>query len=97
MTVDVKNTGERDGDEVVQVYIRRTADTEGPKKTLKAFKRVTLKAGETKTVAIDMPRSSFEVWDAETSSMRTLPGRYEVMVGSSSRDEDLTKVNVKLR
>ena len=97
VTVDVKNTGERDGDEVVQVYIRRTADTEGPKKTLKAFKRVTLNAGETKTVAIDMPRSSFEVWDAETSSMRPLPGRYEVMVGSSSRDEDLTKVNVKLR
>ena len=95
LTVDVKNTGKVDGDEVVQVYIRRIDDTEGPKKSLKAFQRVSVKAGEKQTVCIDMPHESFEVWDAETNTMRVVPGKYEVMVGNSSRLEDLKIITVK--
>ncbi len=93
----VKNTGTMDGTEVVQVYIRNTADTEGPLKTLRAYQRVTLKASESRMVSIDLPRDRFEGWDAKTNTMRVVPGRYELMVGSSSADKDLKKVMVNIR
>ena len=95
--VRVKNTGERDGIETVQVYIRRTADKEGPKKTLRAYKQVQLKAGEQQTVAISLPRQSFEGWDAATNTMRVVPGQYELMVGSSSADADLQRIMVNIK
>ena len=93
----VKNTGSMDGTEVVQVYIRNTADTEGPLKTLRAYQRVTLKAGESRMVSIDFPRERFEGWDVKTNTMRVVPGKYELMVGSSSADKDLKKVMVNIR
>ena len=95
--VKVKNTGSVDGTEVVQVYMRNTADPEGPLKTLRGYQRVTLKAGESKTVDIDFPRDRFEGWDVKTNTMRVVPGRYELMVGSSSADKDLTKIMVNVR
>ena len=95
--VTVKNTGKQDGAEVVQVYMRRQADTEGPLKTLRAYQRVTLKAGQSKTVDIDLPRERFEGWDAKTNTMRVVPGRYELMVGSSSADKDLKKIQVNIQ
>ena len=97
VTVKVKNSGKREGTEIVQVYIRNTADKEGPLKTLKGFERVTLKAGECKTVAIDLPRQRFEGWDTATNTMRVVPGTYEVMVGTSSADKDLKKMKVKVK
>jgi beta-glucosidase len=95
--VTVKNTGKQDGTEIVQVYMRRQADTEGPLKTLRAYQRVTLKAGQSKTVDIDLPRERFEGWDAKTNTMRVVPGRYELMVGSSSADKDLKKIQVNIQ
>ena len=95
--VKVKNTGTVDGTEVVQVYIRNLADKEGPLKTLRAYQRVTLKAGETQTVDIDLPRNRFEGWDAQSNSMRVVPGKYEVMVGSSSADQDLKKTTITIK
>ena len=95
--VNVKNTGKREGTETVQVYIRNTADKEGPQKTLRAYSQVTLKPGEAKTVSIDLPRSSFEGWDAQTNTMRVLPGKYELMVGNSSADKDQQKIIVNIR
>ena len=95
--VKVKNTGSVDGTEVVQVYMRNTADPEGPLKTLRGYQRVTLKAGESKTVDIDFPRDRFEGWDVKTNTMRVVPGRYELMVGSSSADKDLKKIMVNVR
>ena len=96
VTVKVTNTGNRDGAEVVQVYLRNPADTDGPIKTLRGFARVELKAGESKDVAIDFPRTSCECWDADTNTMRVKPGSYELLVGTSSRDKDLTKISVVL-
>ena len=93
----VKNTGSTDGTEVVQVYIRNMADKEGPKKTLRAYKRVTLKAGGAQMVSIDFPRERFEGWDAKTNTMRVVPGKYELMVGSSSDDKDLKKVEISIK
>lgn len=97
VTVEVTNTGKRDGDEVVQVYIKRIADTEGPNKTLKAFKRVSLKAGEKKVISIDFKRSNFEGWDPEHNVMRVVAGKYQMMVGNSSRDCDLKTIEVKVK
>jgi beta-glucosidase len=77
--------------------MRRQADTEGPLKTLRAYQRVTLKAGQSKTVDIDLPRERFEGWDAKTNTMRVVPGRYELMVGSSSADKDLKKIQVNIQ
>ena len=85
LSVPLTNTGTRPGEEVVQVYIRRVADTNGPLKSLRAFRRVALKAGESTTVEIPLRRKSFECFDESTNTMRTLPGDYELMYGNSSR------------
>lgn len=95
--VNVTNAGKRDGDEVVQVYIRRADDAAGPIKTLRGFCRVGLKAGETKQVSVNLPRESFEWWDASSNTMRVIPGNYEVMVGSSSMAKDLKTIVVNLK
>ena len=95
--VTVKNTGNQKGMETVQVYMRRLADKEGPQKTLKAYKQVELEVGESKTIDIDFPRQSFEGWDAETNTMRVVPGKYELMVGSSSADKDLKNTQVMIK
>ena len=97
VSVTVKNTGKRAGTEVVQVYVRNPKDVDGPAKTLRAYQRVQLKAGESKTVSISLPRSSFELWDAKSNTMRVVPGTYEIMVGSSSRDKDLKKTVTSIR
>ena len=96
VSVDVKNTGSREGTEVVQLYLRRPADTAGPLKTLRGYQRVALRPGETKTVTIDMTREDFETWDEATGTMRVVGGEYELMVGSSSADKDLKTVKVRL-
>ncbi len=95
--VRVKNTGKKEGTEVVQVYMRNLADTEGPLKTLRAYERVSLKAGESKVVEIDFPRDRFEGWDTETNTMRVVPGKYELMVGSSCADKDLQRITVNIQ
>lgn len=97
VTVAVTNTGQRAGDEIVQVYIRRPADRQGPIKSLRGFTRVSLKAGETKTVTIPMPRERFENWDETTNTMRVVSGKYTVMVGSSSAESDLQSINVTIK
>ena len=86
-----------DGTEVVQVYVRRLDDKEGPLKTLRAYQRVTLKAGSAQMVAIDFPRERFECWDAKTNTMRVVPGKYEIMLGSSSADKDLKRITVNVK
>ena len=97
VNVKVKNTGRRDGAEVVQVYIRNLQDAEGPLKSLRAFQRVDVKAGQSQTVTLSLNRQSFEFWDAETNTMRVKPGQYEILVGTSSSNKDLKKQIVKIQ
>jgi beta-glucosidase len=97
VTCNVKNTGRREGTETVQVYLRRPDDTEGPLKTLRAYQRVTLKPGQSRDISIDLPRQRFETWDAATNTMRVLPGKYELMVGSSSDNKDLQTITVEIK
>ena len=95
--VRVSNKGKMDGTEIVQVYLRRMDDQDGPIKALRAFKRVDVKAGESVSALINLPRQNFEWWDATTNTMRVLPGKFEVYVGTSSRAEDCQKLIVDFK
>ena len=94
LTFTLKNTGSRDGAEVAQVYIRRHGDVDGPTKTLRAYQRVTLKAGEAQTVTIPLTQSQFEMWDAASNTMRQLPGKYDIMLGNASDDPHMQTITV---
>ena len=96
VSVKVRNTGKQDGIETVQLYFRRTADTDGPQKTLCGYQQVNLKVGEERMVTITLPRKNLETWDAKSNTMRFVPGQYQLMVGSSSDDAKLLKINTKL-
>lgn len=91
LTVNVTNNGQRDGEEVVQVYLKKQDDAEGPGKTLRAFKRVRIPAGKSVEVAFDLNGKELEWWDAQSNTMRVCAGRYDVMVGKSSQDRDLQR------
>ena len=97
ITVPVENTGNMDGTEVVQVYIRKVDDVEGPLKTLKAFKRAQLAAGESKPITIDLPPSSFEFYDWSQRKMMVTPGEYELYCGNSSDVNDLKMTRVTIQ
>lgn len=86
LKMEVRNTGERDGDEVVQVYVRRLDDAAGPLKSLKAFKRITIPHGEAREVLFTIGPSAFESFDTATESMKVFPGEYEILYGGSSDD-----------
>ena len=98
VSVDVTNTGNRAGVEVAQVYLRRPGDTaDGPVKTLRGYCRTRqLQPGETERVTISLSRKSFEWWDSERNVMRILPGAFDVLVGSSSDDQDLRVLPVSI-
>ena len=95
--VSVKNSGNMAGLETVQVYLRNPNDPNGPLKTLRAYAQVQLNSGEAKTLSIDLPRQSFEGWDEQTNTMRVIPGKYELMVGNSSANKDLKKIEVTIK
>ncbi len=97
VTVEVRNTGSRGGTEIVQLYMRRPADTAGPAKSLRGYARVDLMPGEKRVVEIPMPREAFENWDAAERRMRVVPGDYELMVGASSAPADLATIKVKIK
>lgn len=97
ITVPVTNSGKRRGTEIVQVYVRKTGDTDGPLKTLKGFERVELGAGQTEQIAIELPASSFEFYNRDELKVTVAPGEYEVLYGNSSDEKDLKKENIKIR
>ncbi len=89
VSVDVKNTGSYDGDEVVQVYMRTPdspASFERPIKRLKGFKRVTIPAGQTKTVNIDINAADLWFWDLKEDKITFDQGKYLFEIGASSKD-----------
>ena len=85
--LDVSNTGQRAGAEVVQVYVRDpAAGDDEPDKQLRQFARVDLRAGETRSVTLHLPRRAFACWDVAQHTWAVKPGEREVLVGASSRD-----------
>jgi beta-glucosidase len=96
LTTEVANTGKRDGAEVVQVYIRNLQDADGPLKTLRGFERINVKAGGTATATIQLNKQSFEFWDAESNTMRVKPGKYEILVGTSSDEKNARELMITI-
>jgi len=97
LSFTLSNTGKRDGDEVVQIYIRNLQDSAGPVKTLRAFQRINLKAGETKKISISLPANSFEWFDEKTNSMAINPGKYEILFGGTSLEKALGRLQIDLK
>lgn len=89
LLVPVTNTGSMDGDEVVQLYLNRPDDADGPRKTLRAFKRVHIPAGTTCTVSLPLTEETFNWWDKESNTVRPLKGSYKLLYGGSSDDRAL--------
>jgi len=90
--IDVTNTGKRQGQEVVQLYIRDlVSSVTRPVKELKGFAKISLRPGETKTVRLDITPESLAFYDIDMN-FTVEPGEFEIMVGTSSRDQDLRKV-----
>lgn len=89
LLVPVTNTGNMDGDEVVQLYLNRPDDTDGPRKTLRAFKRVHIPAGATRTVSLPLTEETFNWWDKESNTVHPLEGSYKLLYGGSSDDQAL--------
>jgi len=84
VTVSVTNTGDREGDEVAQLYLRQdVTSVETPSRSLKGFSRLHLKPHETKTVVFHIPQSGLAIWNAE-GKWAIEPGNFTVWVGSSS-------------
>lgn len=87
VTFELKNLGNMEADEVAQLYVKRIdSAVERPLKELEAFDRVTLQAGETKTVTLEFPVSELAHWDNETNEWVLEHGKLEILVGSASDD-----------
>ena len=89
VTVPVTNTGDREGTETVQVYVKRLGDAGAPIKALKGFQKLSLKAGETKLAVITLDGEAFEYYEEKIDELAVKPGKYQILYGNSSRDEDL--------
>jgi beta-glucosidase len=97
VSVDVENTGRREGDEIVQVYVTDVVTSvTWVNQALKGFARVHLAPGEKKTVPVSLPWASFQIVDAEGRSV-VEPGDFEIRVGPSSRDRDLLKTTLQVQ
>lgn len=95
--VDVTNTGKVAGDEVVQMYIRdKVSSVTRPVKELKGFGRITLMPGQTETVVFDITPEHLAFYDIDMK-YRVESGEFEIMIGNSSRDQDLQKVVLRVR
>ncbi len=92
VTFKVKNTGDVDGAEVAELYV---ADKEStifrPVKELKCFKKVFLKAGEEKSVSIELSKRAFAFYNVKLGDWMVESGEFDILVGASSRDIKLTK------
>jgi beta-glucosidase len=89
--VDVENTGEREGAEIVQLYVNDVySSVTTPVKELKAFRRVDLEPGEKKAVVLEVPYERLALVNGNLETV-VEPGEFEVMVGASSRDGDLLR------
>ena len=88
LVLEVSNIGPVDADEVVQLYVRRPADTEGPRKTLRAYKRVHVPSGQSVEVSLPLTEETFLWWDEARQRMVPQKGEWELLYGGSSQALD---------
>ncbi len=87
VSLDVRNTGDKDGADVVQIYVSDLeSSVERPEKELKEFYKVMLESGETKTVEFTLDADAFAFWDDTRKAWTVEPGVFEILVGASSAD-----------
>jgi beta-glucosidase len=87
VSVDIRNSGDRAGDEVVQLYVKHVdSKVQRPLEELKGFKRVNLKPGETQTVRLPLKADALKYWDAVKGSFEVEQDQIKVMIGGSSAD-----------
>ncbi|WP_313381798.1 beta-glucosidase [Proteiniphilum saccharofermentans] len=97
VTIPVTNSSTRDGDEVVQVYVRRNNDPEAPNKSLRAFRRIHLKAGETWPVELTITPEAFEFYDGNVDGLVMKPGSYTILYGGTSDEINQKQIEVKVK
>jgi len=97
LTIPVSNTGTRDGEEVVQVYLRRPGDKEGPSHALRGFWRIPVAKGATANVIMTLHKSDFEWFDTETNTMRPIEGEYEILYGGTSELKQLKAITITVK
>ena len=97
ITVPVTNTGSREGAETVQIYVKALDYPEAPIKSLRGFQKLTLAAGQTAQASITLDGEAFEYYDPSIDELSTRPGRYQILYGSSSRDNDLQSLDFEVR
>ncbi len=96
--VDVSNTGDRAGEVVVQLYAGFPhSSIDRPARELKGFTKLTLQPGETRPVSIDLPVRKLAYYDVDRSGWVVAPGSYQVLVGLSSRSEDLLDAQIEVQ
>ncbi|MFC2137819.1 glycoside hydrolase family 3 C-terminal domain-containing protein [Bacteroidota bacterium] len=92
INIDIENTGNKEGAEVVQLYIRdKVSSVTRPVKELKGFKKVLLKPGEKKNISFNIMPEQLAFYNIEMNFI-VEPGEFEIMVWNSSRDEDLNTI-----
>jgi beta-glucosidase len=96
LAIPVINTGKRDGTEIVQVYVRKVNDTDGPLKTLRGFQRVNVAAGKTGQAIINLPYNSFEFFNRINVKMAVSAGEYEILYGNNSDDKSLKILKISV-
>lgn len=97
LTVPVSNVGGRDGDEVVQIYIKNLSDPCGPYKSLRAFRRVTVKQGDAIDIEFTLNPKSFEFFNQATECIEVQKGDYEIFYGGSSDAKSLKNLRVRIK
>jgi beta-glucosidase len=96
-SVRVENTGDRPGSEVVQLYIGFPGDVvDRPSKLLRGFRKIRLQPGECQKVSFMVPMDELSYWDEAANSWKLEPGEYRVLVGPSSRKEDLIQESLSV-
>ncbi len=96
-TIPVSNTGTRSGSEILQIYVRKLNDIDGPIKTLRSFKKVEVSAGKTAKAIIQLEPTSFEFFDWTERKMMVTPGEYEVYYGNSSDASHLKAAKITIK
>jgi len=93
LTVPVSNTGQREGTETVQVYVKALDYPDAPIKSLRGFQKINIAAGATEKAVIQLDGEAFEYYDPSIDELSTRPGHYQILYGTSSRDEDLQSLD----
>jgi len=96
ITIPVKNISKIDGEEVIEVYVKRNNDALAPVKTLRAFERVFIKAGETKNVQLTVSNDSFKFYDEKVDDLASKAGNYTIFYGGTSDESGLKSILMKV-